>query len=248
MTSHIKQKLIDIRKALEKVVHDEHKPDHEEQVLDELGVLESISMTAELIKESKLGKVVSSVKDKFENISASVSSKAKHILLNWKKIVEESQKAQKPAPTHSSSSKTGESVAKFNLATYPESRSAEDLKSYISNLSSTRQAIVKIFTNCFKDSTSEGRAEAAGASIERELDIAFPADSTLTSKQYSARAKLLSFNIKKNEVYPHHLKLCNILMIVVDLARQCTEWLDRTQRFDSHDCCRDGLSDPEGCT
>lgn len=203
MTSHIKQKLVDIRKALDKVLHDDHKPDHEEQVLDELSALESITMTAELIKESKLGKVVSSIKDKFETVSTKVASKAKEILLHWKKIVEDHQKAQKASSqSHSSSSKTGETgVAKFNLTTYSDTHNANELKSYVLSLSASRQAIVKIFTNCFKDNTTKSNADRIGVSIERELDLVFPADSTVTAKQYSARAKLLSFNIKKNEVW-----------------------------------------------
>lgn len=201
MTSHIKQKLVDIRKALDKVVHDDHKPDHEEQVMDELAVLESITMTAELIKESKLGKVVSSIKDKYENVSSKVATKAKEILLHWKKIMEDHQKSLKaPSQAHSSSSKTGESVAKFNLTTYPDNNNNEDLQSYVNSLSASRQAIVKILTNCFKDVTTQKNAESIGAGIERELDLAHPADSSVTTKQYSARAKQLSFNIKKNEV------------------------------------------------
>eukprot|EP01034_Spumella_vulgaris_P038633 gene38633-47710_t len=43
-------------------------------------------------------------------------------------------------------------------------------------------------------------AEGVAVGIEEALNTSFPSDVAATSKQYSVRAKLLSFNIKKNDI------------------------------------------------
>ncbi len=193
MASRIKQTLIEMRKSLEKMITEDNQ---EEKILDELIVLGSIPMTVDLIKESKLGKTVSNVKDKFDqNESKNISNKAKEILVDWKRIIEHQKSAGQGDHKHHVVD-----VANFNTKTSVVASSHPDLKGYIDGLAPTRRSIVGVFSNIFKVSANPAHADSIAVGIEEALQVQFPSDESSTTKQYTVRAKQLSFNIKKNDV------------------------------------------------
>jgi hypothetical protein len=192
MSSRIKQSLTDMRKSLEKLLLEDNE---EEQIFDELTVLASIPVTADLIKESKLGKQISLIKEKYDSKSTKVTNKAKEILIAWKKIMEHHKSVPDETKHH-----VVENVAKFNSKTDASIAAHPDMRGYISLLTATRKSIVGVFTNIFKVSVNPGMAEGIAVGIEEALNNAFPSDVSTTTKQYTVRAKLLSFNIKKNDV------------------------------------------------
>lgn len=203
MASRIKQQLVEMRKSLEKLLVEE---DEEEKLLDELVVLSAMPMTAELIRESKLGKVISNVKEKFDQKSHKIASKAKEILVDWKKIVEQQKFAAAISTSTASASHTehkhhtAELAATFNTKASEVSTSHPDFKAYLSTLTPTRKAIVLVFTNTFKTSANPAMSEKVAIGIEEALEGQFPSGDVSTAKQYTVRAKLLTFNIRKNDV------------------------------------------------
>ena len=86
----------DMRKALDKAIKG---TDSAEAVMDILTAIEILPMTPDLIKESKLGKILISARTKFAaetSVQATeVSNKARDILIGWKKIMEDHMKKEK---------------------------------------------------------------------------------------------------------------------------------------------------------
>ena len=87
----------DLRKALDKAIKGS---DSAGSVLDILRAIESFPMTPTLIKDSKMGKVLVSTRTKFtaeesSTVAAEVANKARDILVEWKKIIEDHMKNEK---------------------------------------------------------------------------------------------------------------------------------------------------------
>lgn len=83
-----------MKKSLEKCLAAKDNIDnHIEPIADILAVLEHEQLTAQLIKDLKLGKIVNQVKERYEKIAGDLSNRAKLLLLRWKKIIEESTHA-----------------------------------------------------------------------------------------------------------------------------------------------------------
>jgi TFIIS helical bundle-like domain len=109
----------DLRKSLEKAVKGNESAG---AVMDILLAIETLKMTPDLIKDSKMGKVLVSIRTKFsaeDSLPASndVTNKARDILVEWKKIVENHMKKQKMEKSSSSNmssspSKNTETVLK----------------------------------------------------------------------------------------------------------------------------------------
>lgn len=86
----------DLRKALDKAIKGS---DSAETVMDMLTAIEILPMTPDLIKDSKLGKILMAAKTKFTSeistAASDVSNKARDILVEWKKIIEDHIKKEK---------------------------------------------------------------------------------------------------------------------------------------------------------
>lgn len=86
----------ELRKALDKAIKGSDSP---ETVMDMLSAIEILPMTPDLIKDSKLGKVLMAAKTKFateiSTAATDVSNKARDILVEWKKIIEDHMKKEK---------------------------------------------------------------------------------------------------------------------------------------------------------
>lgn len=113
----------DLRKSLEKAVKCN---DSAAAVLDILLAIETLKMTPDLIKDSKMGKVLVSVRTKFSAedslpASSDVTNKARDILVEWKKIVENHMKKQK---IEKSSSNQQSSSASITAETASKSKKA----------------------------------------------------------------------------------------------------------------------------
>lgn len=119
----------DLRKALDKAIKGS---DSAASVLDILRAIESIPMTPNLIKDSKMGKVLVSTRTKFtaeesSTVAAEVANKARDILVEWKKIIEDHMKNDKNEKDDAiklaaSSSETAPTVLKIkNIVLEPAS-------------------------------------------------------------------------------------------------------------------------------
>ncbi len=207
MATRVKETLGEIRKSLEKLLNDETE---DERIRDELAALAEIPMTPELIKDSKLGKIILNIREKYDSKDANISNQAKSILIGWKNIIEKhkhvasSSSAVKDdnggSKTDTHKGLTSANVAKFNLSTSVSSPSKPDMKAYISQLPATRAAIVNVFSNIFKASANPAMSDSIAVGIEEAMQEQFPLDSSASAKHYNVKAKLLSFNIKKNQV------------------------------------------------
>ena len=95
--SRVLSEIQDLRKALDKAIKGS---DSAASVLDILLAIESFPMTPNLIKDSKMGKVLVSTRTKFtaeesSPVAAEVANKARDILVGWKKIIEDHMKNEK---------------------------------------------------------------------------------------------------------------------------------------------------------
>lgn len=167
--------LMGLRKSLEKVVDDHSE---QERIADELDAIAALKVTPNMIKDSKLGKILLKIREKFDK-SSSISNKAKDILINWKRIVEGNQKEF--------SVKADTKVTIHRKPDFPVE--------YRNSLTSLRKSMVSIFQGIFKESPA---SEQISFHIEKALHDNFSSDSQ--QKTYNAKAKQLSFNLKKNEV------------------------------------------------
>lgn len=190
MEDRLKQLLLDQKKVLEisvSIQSQEELLNHEEEVHSVLLAMEQCAITAKLIKDLKLGKLVAALKNKFEAASPKVSAKCKDILINWKKVAESSKgdkaKGQNPV--------TDGGAISLKLKV-PAGKSSQLEKP---PLPKSRTAIIQIFTNSLKLSTDDSKAEEIAIDIETALNDLH----IYTDKVYSSKAKTLSFNMKKNE-------------------------------------------------
>ena len=91
MTSHILAQLAELKKGLEKSMKD-GKETTSERLMDILRAIQAIPMTPSLIKESKLGKTLSTLRAKYAAETSTmpeVANLARDIMSAWKQIVEE---------------------------------------------------------------------------------------------------------------------------------------------------------------
>lgn len=202
MSSRVQKELQDLRRGLEKAV----KEDSTGMISDILANISTVTMTAELIKKSKLGKeligVVSKYKTSSDPSEVLISEKADEILNGFKKIVSESQESNKkaelikrsPAIPERESQKSTSSVE--DSANGASSSSSSSSRS-ISSLSSLRQKIVKTFCGIFSPHCSMEQANALSFDIENAINAIHSQVSE--EQQYKAKCTTLMLNIKKNQ-------------------------------------------------
>ena len=102
MASHAVTQLAELKKALEKSMKD-GKETTSERLMDILKAIQAIPMTPSLIKESKLGKTLSTLRAKYAAQTSTmpeVANLARDIMAAWKHIVEvQVQKEQEGKPS-----------------------------------------------------------------------------------------------------------------------------------------------------
>lgn len=115
----------ELRKNLDKAVKSNEIPG---KILDILKALEKVPFTPELVKESKIGKTLMSVKQKYSSepsVSKDVADAALNMMVRLKKLVEEhigKGKEKKTTETPSKLAVTTDSTALNAIADYPEGR------------------------------------------------------------------------------------------------------------------------------
>jgi hypothetical protein len=174
-------------------------------IMDILNDIALTNMTTELIKDSKLGKTIASIIEKFDE-GSEVKQKAKDILTLWKKIIaskgSSESKTTKPNIAKSEKNEKGKLKSKSDIDV--DSKLIQNIHSIdvpdTSVLSLTRRKIYQIFASTFKISTNQKDAESIAAKIEKSLDEHFPCDDAKTNKAYKAKAQSLTFNLKQSEV------------------------------------------------
>ena len=167
---------------------------------DTLSALLVASVTPDLIKELKLGKIVSTLKEKLESVvndksarpdaiskANKLSGRCKEILLIWKRLIDEVRvaDARKIKSTVIDGTKA---VLVSPLQTTMD----------VAALSVARKQVLAILTNNLKNgdkSNANSVADRIASAIEAEIHSKHS-----NEKDYLAKAKSLSFNMKKNEV------------------------------------------------
>eukprot|EP01038_Epipyxis_sp_PR26KG_P004210 gene4210-5984_t len=181
----IKQTLSTIKKNLEKSIKDSSNTVDYEYLSDILNELHDIVMTPDLIKDSKLGKVLTNLKEKCErgieqtkesneNESRKINdtlARTKEILIKWKTIMSHAQSVnssksqtqnekfnqQNPTVNNDSNNQTFKISLKSPNLTMKE---RTPLQSYdnmtdLKQLPQNRKSIVNIFTNILKNNSKD---------------------------------------------------------------------------------------------
>lgn len=205
MDSRLEVELHDIKKSLEKCLPEIN---NEEQIYDLICALERIPLTPKLIKETKLGNLMSSIRNKFKESTPKISEKASALLVIWKKLVEASMNEKRHTETNDHDKKESHHHAKPITANFvqPVASSSSGfggakldqlaLNDTANSLPASRKIVFNIFLNTLKPSCTADVATSVALQIEKGLFALYPAD----LKSYTNKAKSLSFNLKKNEV------------------------------------------------
>eukprot|EP01036_Dinobryon_divergens_P026955 gene26955-35656_t len=180
-----KQLLVDIKKQFEKslqLISTDGLLSLKESLSDCLSAMSSIQITPDLIKELKLGNIVSSLKDKLETVAVdksaeeavrataeSLSSSCKTILLSWKRIIEATKQQQK-------------------------ARSSIGSKDSKSSVIPAAVSVVGGDEKANQPTIPAAKISDRAGKIELQIHSKFP-----NERDYVAKAKSLSFNLKKNE-------------------------------------------------
>ncbi len=202
MEGRVVLELHEIKRSLEKCLQQDTK---EEQISDLLGALERLQVTPKLIKESKLGNVIATIKSKFKTSAPKLSEQAVQLLASWKRLVESSAAAaEHHAEAGKDDKKHQPSPAKFVAPSSSSSKSvdASAVASAVNRLPASRKSVYTILLNTIKPACPEDVAMNVAIQIEAAVSTQFPVDSML--KAYTNKAKTLSFNLKKNEVNLHY--------------------------------------------
>lgn len=199
--------LHEIKKSLEKCLPEIN---HEEQIYDLLCALEKIQLTPKLIKETKLGNLMSSIRNKFKETDPKISEKASTLMAAWKKLIEVSMKEKTTESGEQSKKDDHHHHAKAVTANFVQATSATSnsalsskldqstLNQAVNSLPASRKIVFNIFLNTLKPSCAIETATSVALKIEEELYQQFPSEAQL--KGYTNKAKSLSFNLKKNDV------------------------------------------------
>ena len=210
MENRVSVELHDIKKSLEKCLPEIN---HEEQIFDLLCALDRIQLTPKLIKETKLGNLMSSIRNKFKETDIKISDKASALMSSWKKLIEVSMKEKSHPETaehnkhdkkedyHHAKAVTANFVQSTPVTSSGAASSKLDqstLNLAVNSLPASRKIVFNIFLNTMKPSCSAEAATSVALKIEEELYQQFPSEAML--KGYTNKAKSLSFNLKKNDV------------------------------------------------
>jgi hypothetical protein len=212
----LKSDIQQMRKSLQKAITDLNP----EVALDILIAIQQLEnkLTPDIIKESKLGNIINSAREKFsasdstanDPVAANIATTAKEILLSWKKIMEKSSSITSPVASSSSSAATAAKTEEEPKRSFEIMSKASNCSTWsISKLSSEsinpqRQKIVSSFIDIlrplFPKADVSVLTEVAN-SIERAVYAQIPFEQD--AKAFSAKCRSLAFNIKRNEVGCH---------------------------------------------
>ena len=223
MESRVEVELSEIKRSLEKCLHELN---NEEQIFDLLSALERVQFTPKLIKETKLGNVVATIRGKFKTINTKITDKSHALMASWKSIMDAAAKSE-----HSTDAKDKEKEAKKEKPHKPEPVSfstSSSSSSYsssgkvdmnavqgkVNHLPVSRKSIYNILLATISPACAHETACSVALSIEEALNKQHPADSQL--KAYTNKAKSLAFNLKKNEVR-------NVSPVASSLSLPCCE-------------------------
>ena len=229
MDNRISTDLHDIKKQLEKCLPEIN---HEEQIYDLLCALDRIPLTPKLIKETKLGNVVSSIRGKFKESDPKISEKAISLLSSWKKLVEASMSEKRHVVAESGDQEKHDKHEKHERHEKHEKKVIHEkpttanfvqpsstpssnfgaakldqlaVNETISRLPASRKIVFNIFLNTLKPSCAADLASSVALRIEEALFEQFQSD----LRGYTNKAKSLSFNLKKNEVSMCTIHVCS---------------------------------------
>jgi len=225
-----RESIYEMKKSLEKCLAAKDNIDnHIEPIADVLAALDSEQLTAQLIKDLKLGKIVNQVKERYEKTAADLSNRAKLLLLRWKKIIEESTHGNGVKSDHSHTqshgSKTYDHHGSNNdhKAKVPSVKPVDNIvqpvqfvksapkdvvskrvmsiqqREAVDSLTNLRRSIFQLFHDSFHQTCQDDNRSAALA-IEVEEALHQQSTCDSSSNTYSTKAKSLLFNLKKNEV------------------------------------------------
>mmetsp|Transcript_2785 Transcript_2785/g.2918 ORF Transcript_2785/g.2918 Transcript_2785/m.2918 type:complete len:303 (+) Transcript_2785:252-1160(+) len=217
--SRISSQIQDLKKALDKAIKNN---DSAEAVMDILVAIEILPMTPELIKDSHLGKILVAVRTKFATEGTEVSSKAKDLLIEWKKIIEaqikkekdgkiekiekteKSEKSEKSVSDIVSPPKQieNDNVLHLKKATTPAFSGGlninETIKSEMQSFPEARKKVINLFIGHLKVNTTDlSKAENIAFSVDKAVDRVHSFD--LDNKGYMGLVRSLAFNLKRNE-------------------------------------------------
>jgi hypothetical protein len=94
-TNRVMNRVMELKRSLEKSVKSDDMSAG--YVLDQLCALEKLDLGANIITDSKLGKVLLNLKKKFTDVSEDVCNKAKDIMVEWKRIIETHKERSTPS-------------------------------------------------------------------------------------------------------------------------------------------------------
>lgn len=205
-------------------------PEPQERILDILKSLKLLTLTPEIIKSTKIGLSVNTIKKKFDG---EVGRLAKELIQNWKKIYNNSQPAGAaigPAATPpedstavaateapSTQSGTPDDISEKSSADSPRPAVASDVfgKLELDSIPEGRRnvrsrdaftadfsQIIKLMTTAFEPDEADGYAREVLVSIARGIELTINNRYSFTSdrENYQTRARKLIFNLKKNKV------------------------------------------------
>ena len=198
-----------------------------EEIIDILKALQKVSMTLEILKETKVGVTVNKCKKKYV-ANNTVGDMCKALIGEWKKVAEQTSntaisttttsvsvsssialKSLEPPSTSeitaSSSSTEQKKLRVSDGAESPRNGGMDevDYDNHYENLHKSRKQVVDIFAQNLLSATGNNASIARflSMSIESSLHAAFPWDDNGgDSKPYMTKFRSLSYNLKRNEV------------------------------------------------
>lgn len=228
--SHTLQSLLDIKQKLDHLLKEEDVKNNQEGVRDCLHILEKFPMTADLIKQSGLGNVLTTILDKFAHISQAIVHQTQGILKEWKTIRQSTKQQQSQPPnslpqkspegksvTQSSSSEPSNATKKkllqessqMTFKTNNNNHAVEDERQLREEQAANEKRKFGLpqtrrsVVNIFFNIFKNDIpvAKADHISLDIEEAINQLANVETSNKEYVAKAKLLSSSIKMNKVH-----------------------------------------------
>jgi len=186
----------------------------EQEIEDKLRALESVGMTLELLRSTKVGVTVAAARKKFPE--SVVGNLARDMINKWKELVP--AKASSSSSSSSSSSLSSEAAASkitaINTKPAPSASSQESSSTSekaasdprYDALTASRKKIVDLLAEKLKLSCTDNNSAVAdfmACSIESGINSLF--DSESDKANYASKVRSLMFNLKSNEALRHNI-------------------------------------------
>lgn len=198
--SRIKNEVQNLKKSLEKSIKDNDF----DQAGDILNIFQGLNLTSEMIPNLKVGNIIADFRKKIATQPESsqklnLLDKTKHLLLKWKKIIEN----DKLKYLALSSVKVSDKDEK-NIFVEQQQKKNVDLAPDLiySLLSDSRRKVIKLFSERLGGGSTSAVQEAETAdqiarNIESAVYNSYPQEKF--NKEYSSKVRSLAFNINKNK-------------------------------------------------